>query len=481
MDTLVRGRNDWRNEVLRRTGKALLSVRARYENAIVSGSALHRFLIDLIYEHWARIHLFDVAVESDQTLNDARVWSAFSRPARYLREFSILSVEDIFDAQDTMAHPAAFRLFSDDAPLLTHFSVRNYRVILPFGIRPFPSMFLTARLQTLSLHQPMELSATDLLIACEQMPHLEALAVTIRRLIPDNKQDILPSSRRHVALPKLRTIDLATPNLEIYSAFLGRISTFPGCMLSIETTLDGTEAQPTQTVMSSVQEMQRVFSQFSNTFFDHHRDGTCPVTDLSLTLLSGFLDFTTYHHRFALRLISAEGDRIPNQILDSVLGTISTLRFPSTIGQLKLYISSQHPRFIDILLQIFLVLSSVTALVTAPTSLSYLARLSKSQTSIMFPLLKTIFLRGSDSFHNEAEHIKHFLADRQHTAPVEVLDFTKLRWPLGDLRFLDELTGLKVVWVQDSVPIEYVCGSGNPEKLLLGSDDIDERISSYSN
>jgi hypothetical protein len=477
LDTLVEGRNEWHDEVLRRTGKALLSVRARSENSISSGTALHCFLINLIHEHWARIQLFDVVVESDQTLDDPRVWTAFSRPARYLREFSILSVDYISDTQDTIDHPRTFRLFSDDAPLLTHFSLHNYRIILPFSSRPFSPVFRTTQLQTLSLHQPTELAASDLLIACEQMPHLEVLAVTIGRLIPDNQHDTLSSSHRHVALPKLRTIDLSGPNLGIYSGFLGRISTHSGCTLAIETTLSWTEARPIQEVTPSVREMQRVFSQFANAFFDHHRDGILPVVDLTVTLMPGYLEFTTYHHRFSFRLLSGQGDSIPDIILDSMLAAISSLRLPSTISQLNLFIPSQHPRFAGILLQIFLVLTSVQTVVTAPTSLLCLANLTQSPT-IVFPILKTIFIRGSISFVDEAAHIKHFLAGRQHTAPVEALDFTMSRWPLGDLRFLDEITGLKVVWVRDRVTSEYVCGSGSPEKLLLGGDTVDEQTPS---
>jgi hypothetical protein len=181
LDMLGQESHDWRDEVLRRTGNALLSVRARQENTITSGTGVHTFLIDLIHKHWERLYLFDVTVESNETLNDARVWRAFSRPARYLVDFSIFSVGHASNTQSIMIHPADFRLFSDDAPLLTRFSLRNHhQIILPLSVHPFPSVFLTGKLQILSLHQPMDLAVTDLLNACEQMPHLEMLAITLR-------------------------------------------------------------------------------------------------------------------------------------------------------------------------------------------------------------------------------------------------------------------------------------------------------------
>jgi hypothetical protein len=130
--------------------------------------------------------------------------------------------------------------------------------------------------------------------------------------------------------------------------------------------------------------------------------------------------------------------------------------------------------------RLFLGLSSVTELSTIPTCLSYLSRLSDCTDSVFFPLLEIVFLSSMDDFHNKVEYIKPFIANRQHSTPIKVLDFTRSHWPLGDLRFLDESTGMKVIWVQDGVLMEYICGSGNPEKLLLGSDtvNVDEQTAS---
>ncbi|KAF9475204.1 hypothetical protein BDN70DRAFT_271111 [Pholiota conissans] len=469
LDLLGQECSDWRDEVLRRTGSAPLCVQARYAKAVTSNTDIHRFLVDLIDAHWERIQVFDIYVQLRQTLNDARVWSAFSRPAPNLRMFSLSSLNNSIE---TIAGPFpkhSMHLFSDKAPVLAQFSLRDNTIVMPISFRPFPPALLSANLQHLSLHQPTEFAATDLLAACEQMPNLKVLGIVISRLIAGDPQNEYMYSHRKVSLPSLMAITIAGPELAIYPAFLGRISAHPGCALSVDTTLSPTGSGFPEKETAKVQEMLQIFLQYSNTFFDHYRDGQYA---LSVAVLPCTLNLETYQHRYYFCLTGNGHDDIPRHILDMILNTVAALKFPSTITQLRLFLVLNHPPVsYPTLYKLFLALGSIIELTTHPKSLSHIHNISLSEDgNVLFPLLKVIYLRGSSGTWNTERQIKPFLFARRSTVPIETLDLTRSTWPPGDLRFLDALTGLKLLWTQDRELHEYICGSGNPESLLFSKD-----------
>ncbi|KAF9475872.1 hypothetical protein BDN70DRAFT_883135 [Pholiota conissans] len=469
LDLLGQERSDWRDEVLRRTGRAPLCVQARYAKAVTSNTDIHRFLVDLIDANWERIQVFHIYVQSRQTLNDARVWSAFSRPAPNLRVFSIFSLNN--ESKETIAGPFpqhSLHLFSDNAPVLVQFSLRDNTIVMPISVRPFPPALLSANLRHLSLHQPKEFAATDLLAACEQMPHLKVLEIVISRLIADDPQNECMYSHRKVSLPSLMAITIAGPELAIYPAFFGRISAHPGCALSVDTTLSRTGSGFPEKETAKVQKMLQIFLEYSNTFFDHYRDGQYALRELNVAILPGTLNLTTYQHRYYFRLTGNGHDDIPRHILDMVLNTVAALKFHSTITQLKLFLALNHPTISNpTLYKLFQALGSINELVTNPMSLSLIHNICISKdVNVLFPLLKVLYLRGSGGAWNRERSIKPFLFARRPTVPIEALDLTRSTWPLGDLRFLDALTGLKLLWTQDRELHEYICGSGNPEGLL---------------
>jgi hypothetical protein len=135
LNALAQEKDDWRNEVLRRTQDALLTVKGRFEassQAIVTEyPGLRTFFTNLIYDHWTRIQIIDVAVQYAE-LSSAKVLTAFGRSAPNLQVFAIQSI----DAPTAALFPPNFRLFADEAPSLVHFSLGvctlylNYRPIL---------------------------------------------------------------------------------------------------------------------------------------------------------------------------------------------------------------------------------------------------------------------------------------------------------------------------------------------------------------
>ncbi|KAF9475193.1 hypothetical protein BDN70DRAFT_884007 [Pholiota conissans] len=467
LDLLGQERSDWRDEVLRRTGSAPLCVQARYAKAVRSNTDIHKFLVDLIDAHWERIQVFDIHVQSRKTLNDARVWSAFSRPAPNLRMFSLSSSNKI--SIETIARPFpkhSLHLFSDKAPVLGHFSLYDTTIVMPISVHPFPPALLSGNLRHLSLHQPTAFAAIDLLTACEQMPHLEVLQIVISRLIADDPQNEYMYSHRKINLPSLKTITVAGPGLEIYPAFFGRIITHPGCSLSVDTTLSRTGTEFPETKTANVREMLRVFLQYSNGFLNYYQEGQNEVAELSLSILQGFFKFTSYRNRYYFRMLGTRQEEIPQHILDMVLTTMAALKFSCAIDKLILNMSFINPEISNATsLKLFQALGSVKELTTSLRTLSDIHRVALFENAVLFPSLKVLYLRGLQRIRNKEQLMKPFLVSRHNAAPIEVLDLTRSRGLLGDLRFLDELTGLKLVWMENRVLHEYICGSGNLEVL----------------
>ncbi|KAF9475192.1 hypothetical protein BDN70DRAFT_884006 [Pholiota conissans] len=479
LDLLGQEHNDWRDEVLRRTGTAPLCVRAHFEKTITSSTPVYIFLVDLTDAHWERIQEFNVKVQTELIINDIKIWDAFSRPAPYLKEFFLSLLNDGSSKAVAASFPQdTLRLFSDKAPVLAQFSLHDRdNIMMPIGVRPFPSALLSSNLRQLSLYQPIKIAPTDLLTACEKMLHLEILEIVILKLIPDDPRNKFLYTDRKIDLPNLMEIRIASSELDICPAFLGHITAHAGCALSIDTRLSQPAAESLQTETAKVQEMLQFFLQYANGFFNHYRgQDTLKVKKLRLEILPDSFNMTTYPHRnFYLRMVGPADryrNKIPQYILDMVLNTMTALEFPNTITRLQLSLMPTYPPISNATLaELLLALGSVKELGTTPSSLSYVHKISRCENAAIFPQLKVLYLNLNGS-RNKEDNIKPFLIVRKYMVPVaiEVINLTRSAWPLGDLRFLDDFTGLKLAWTQDQVLHEYICGSGNPEGLLLGVD-----------
>jgi hypothetical protein len=86
LDLLHQQDDRWRREVLRRTGTALLIVRARLPLVYDPRVGLKKFFIDIISDHWARIRVLDVVIGSSDILQSPKVQGALRCPAPRLRE-----------------------------------------------------------------------------------------------------------------------------------------------------------------------------------------------------------------------------------------------------------------------------------------------------------------------------------------------------------------------------------------------------------
>jgi hypothetical protein len=199
LEILWYNHDDWRRELLRRTGNALLVVRDRHPIMQYPPDDMIKFTIDLISDHWERIKVLNISV-AEEIVRDTRVQNAFRRPARNLQVFAIRD-ERLYSTSPAFNFPRNDQLFANDAPLLYHFSINN-ALFSSSTLIPIPSILRTGQLRNLTLKQPLVIPALDLLSTCAQMPLLEKLSMEVVNLTFEDPQD------HHRPAPALQPISL---------------------------------------------------------------------------------------------------------------------------------------------------------------------------------------------------------------------------------------------------------------------------------
>ncbi|KAF9474918.1 hypothetical protein BDN70DRAFT_898572 [Pholiota conissans] len=479
---------EWRDEVIRRTGKALLSVYNTGDHRIALNTSQRTFVLYLIQNHWRRIRVFHVVLRSAEVFNDPIARNAFASPAPNLEVFSMESNSDssiiIHFEKDTY-------LFGNDAPVLTKFAMFNDPLIY-IKRRPFPAVLRTASLRHLHLcfGTRTEVAIGDILSSCRQIRCLEELTL---EMYCHTENAHPPSSS--IILPNLRLIQVRHRGIEMYSGFLARINAHAECILRIISYLDYVAQNP------GIEDMQHVLARYTNTFFYRHMNNPKGVRefDLSMQLRGsrGDLTVTLETDKYTENSFY-EIHSFPSNSLCGLLDAISSFNnFPNTIVCARLYLSNiariyvgpppeyQHLGNIDppicaSFLKLFQALVSISDLTTNIDGLLALFRMTDYLAYIPFPLLQTIHLQSQYrpcqfkisqlDFWNGV--MEPFLNLRQllHAAPVKTLSLGEDRHSLDlkNLQCLDRFVGLKVVWKNaDGEVTEYICGHINSNELLL--------------
>ncbi|KJA14657.1 hypothetical protein HYPSUDRAFT_428650 [Hypholoma sublateritium FD-334 SS-4] len=220
--------------------------------------------------------------------------------------------------------------------------------------------------------------------------------------------------------------------------------------------------------------MPRVVERYANSYIEQE---ATPL--LNIQLIISECDFTFKipgrHGSFEIsaRYKRRVSDSRPDIVL-LLLESLVTIALPQSVTTMHLDFRGGDTFVIHAPpLQAFCSMRSITVLETCPAGLFYLGQVK--QPGFPFPLLDTFLLKKNPSGQDGnslQECIHPFLAHRDRTTPVKVL---KLDFAFGepaDLRFLDALAGLKIVGgiYTESGPFEYVCGSGDEQRLCFLAD-----------
>jgi hypothetical protein len=442
LDSLQWGNNQWRREVLRRSGTStsLWIFATSLDQDRHSANKLKAFLFSILDDHWERVERLVIAM--DVTKIHPSHWRAIYTPAPRLQ---------VFDVRFYGIHnkgPPSDPLFNDVAPLLHAFRAEDIKFRCQ---APWLSVLR-------SLHIKSSITVADLLKSLEMMPLLTTLRFD-RSMATDPVTDVcLPS----VSLPKLNHITLWWLNPVECNTLLQHVTPRRGCSLKIYGMGAG--------VHSTFPENFRSLSRFAEEYYDVQKPSIISLDIASKTFrfeLKGALQDQVSFSVDAGWLQHFEA--LPPAMISNLL-TSCTVPSVKALSEIEL----RGLGFSDEVLTVGPALFTFTAIVTLSCSeriLRNIFALEDKWKSTLFPLLKHLKLDALNSsyFMGPNGDVSHFLRSRRDASrPIQTLDLMKCNPDVSPrLSYLEEMTGLKILWQMwgSEENFEYVCGSGHPEKI----------------
>ncbi|KDR84477.1 hypothetical protein GALMADRAFT_237353 [Galerina marginata CBS 339.88] len=477
-------KEEWGNEVLRRSQGALLWIRG----SVVRGSQDQAWIFFelLLNNHWTRIQkvVVDVPPIDDRFLD----WQTFLQPAPNLETFQVQFC--YYDPWSMQGSNSVWRASSEDKLLFSRFpqdlplalfsnNAPSLRKFVPTQIYFSLDAPWLSNLRSISLSRPITLRKA--FQAIQQMPLLEYLNLVALRYTPN--EPTLP----HLSFARLTNIILSD-FFNVWSRVLNHITPAPGCSLSLAALDRWGDSLTTQILLDAGEAL----SKYLRIFNQSH-----PVTQIVLCCRSEEFRFTDTSPRF--------GE-------DSPFFTISFPFGPETLSDTR-FADCEVTAF-DTLISVFAIESASFPFVRTldlhldvPTL--YTSFLSASQfsgievlhiqepalTTILqikgqdhdppsegfpFPALKTLRLMGiKGPFTVEAARVSPLIlflnACRDHGCPLRVLEVypTATAPRLGYLRpfgrILDQdMVGMMLKVLSHGEECrEVVCGGVNAHRLFL--------------
>ncbi|KAF9475196.1 hypothetical protein BDN70DRAFT_270676 [Pholiota conissans] len=473
----------WADEVLRRAGNsALLAVRGLGVQTEL-GHVEQGFARRVIRECWERIMVLDIEPTWDM-LRDAGVQDSLCRPAPNLREFYLYG-----DAGGgSMPFSSDARLFGGQALMLTRLYIGED--VLPQSlVWPSRQLFESSHLRSLTIRDTVRISGRELLDSCRQMLCLEELSLNISSLtrVPEGSTSLSSS----VSLPQLESLWIYSSCLEVYPDFLRHLIARPRKRRVLVQchSFPVYDSDTLQTYARAIHDTLR--RDMSSFFGDTAKPGD--INYLEVSLSSDYVCFAaTRHGRMeesdTYTRVVFEGTSLllpPAAEIQNSLATIMvSLPLPSTICEFRFtFFPSPMLDNLPPLSPLFAALGSVRTLRVSLDALAYITEKMESNDRVFFPSLKFVALDDMTSFlepyepgnaSSPPEKLCSFFVLRVYMShPVEVLDLTKSILDVGDITVLETFSGLRVVWRRVSRSrrhirvMEYICGSGDPERLLM--------------
>ncbi|KIM42135.1 hypothetical protein M413DRAFT_444602 [Hebeloma cylindrosporum] len=463
---------NWREEVFRRCGRALLSVKGWVSwNALTDKDALINFFDTC----WDRMKHFHVEVAYAALVGDETWLRILSRPATFLRSFKFqLQYYDSNEVHQLFpsSHNPEATPFSNVAPALRQFYQDPTTSISVLLRAPW-----LARLRVLELNftSPQRPYATTIQVLdmLENLHLLEALSISARYLSQSSSTDSRP---RQIKLPRLHHLGVAGRGLDNCIYFLDHITPQRKCTLSLHSETNPSLGPADEIGYGEkVDSLAKHFSVYAKALDWHNAQALtlslsnqsvyATIHGKSCNVNSRFLDPPdNFHMKFRVEQIldSKSRDFLPflRSIPSSILGILKVL-------DLHGLISSPHPQLHDFLTSLL----SVETLITSNYAISRLLESSRNY-SACFPSLNTLKLREFDNnrygVSTNQDTVMDFLQWRTEGGrAIEILDLTLFPDACDqDFGFLEKVTGLRVRWRSRDGPVhEYVCGSGSPEML----------------
>jgi hypothetical protein len=480
---------DWREEVLRRSGNSLLSVKGYLIPSGGNWNFVEGWIIfSFLDKYWDRIQNLKIQFTGSEGTFDNDDWlRILCRPSPLLRSFDLqvtsLNLSRFFI---TFSYPDAV-LFSGHAP-----SLREFHKGSIITLTPAPWLYQLRILELNFENQSTPPTIARILRELEGMRVLERLIIHMGgcRWRADNRGERI----RRVKFPSLRHLDITSSDFKHCALLLKNIVPQQRCSLFLNACglYDNREYTP------PLYTLVPLIAQYSNNYFNF---GGIVPRSIEFRLFNHLFQFAAYVESWSFTPVDISGLNYPDrankpqcpdadfnvEVMDNPrirLGLtllrpiISSIPVPALglVTAFKLFISKRYLINQKVDLMVFLPLMesliSVETLATTTNSLKELTAIGIGNSTL--PSLRTLTMMGSlsKSRKDSKEYVAHpiildFLQLRAEAGlPIEVFDLRSVdedpRCGKISLQCLEVMSGLKVVWRGGENICEYVCGSGNP-------------------
>ncbi|KDR70662.1 hypothetical protein GALMADRAFT_880574 [Galerina marginata CBS 339.88] len=395
IDLLCQKKEEWRKEVMRRTGTAPLHFRVCDDRSSWFQTP-ETAAAWLLGEHWTRIRSLDLDFSWYFTRNKDVWLELFQRPAPSLEVFKF--AWPCTEPPGYLYGPD-FVLFSQQAPSLRTLGATNMRLDL--------TTFPLPNLRELILHSTVV--AADLLKALSHMPVLEVLEPKTDRpfrRVRVNQDASLPT----VLLPRLASIKFRVlHSVDIALSFLEHIIPANSCALRFEGKY--TDELPG---IGSEDLHGRVLSKYSKSSPELGTNISLEINLAPYRFLFGMN--LSYRDRFSFSIESGEGS-LPEGSISTLLSSFTVVRL-DTIRKLVLQLDFEAKDSLSPEITKFIIsLVAVEEFQTDPPTLNSLLHIQGDTTAVIMPSLRTLWI------YNIGEQDAYQL--------VIVADFVNARIKLG--------------------------------------------------
>ncbi|KDR69414.1 hypothetical protein GALMADRAFT_145460 [Galerina marginata CBS 339.88] len=461
LDHLKQKSGHWRNEVLARSGISALHVIGVFEVCHA------RFLEVLLEDHWARIRVLHL-ISKENILGYLHFDLYLQRPTPSLEVFVVHHIIDFEDFEEPSRQN--FQLFANSAPSLRCLHP-FFREVEAFIRAPFILQLrkLNLSASTINPHQLL-----DALGGAHALEELRNVRVTATTEAGTTRAFKLPA----ITLPRLRQISVHAFHVDAWLDVLSNITPAPQCTLNTALEHDGRYIRPL--TAEDIISISHILSSYSGQhtssegstavrlhlgkykFSFRHERGSL-LTDISSFFLKTVKPLPPHTSSTLLKSLAAY-DLKPALSLDLEIAEGCDLdpADPIFTEFTTSTLSSVQVLTVDIpTIQFFLTLDRLPATIAAHTDILPSLRILRYPYEIP---------------DDQAQLLTTFISWRQKIGrPISFLDITPVseyQNDRRDFRFLEQTTGLRVVWTvrhssTSKVTMEYLCGSANADVLIL--------------